>query len=230
MPSVAVLLAVVAGGCAHAPSPPPACVAPPTAPPIYVAPAAQSLACERDARPLLSVDRREAWEWLKACVRAGRFIELRSLLDGEWDALLRHQPDAPSLLLRIVAERGGDVDRDLALLRERRIPLFTLAQALADPDLYRGRLVVARARVASRSPRRIVLEPTVVVAARAVTFDVESGTRLVAHTTTPDPFLAPDDVIVLLARFEALAPDGDDGGATAQLTLVDWQRPRQSSP
>jgi hypothetical protein len=261
---VGLLSTAIASGCAHLPSVVEAADEPTLAParpdPIWVPPPGrgrldgkshaarieESLRCEQDGRPLLQIDPREAWAWLKGCVRAGRFTELRSLLDGPWDALLRHHPEAPSLIARIVAERGGDVETDLQLLRARRIPLFTVEQALADPDSYRGQLVLVRARVTARSRKRIELEPIVVVSGREPivtragagagpeatlcrrpppSFDVGTGARLVARTPSPERFLAPDDVIVALARFDALTSSGDGEEPTAELTLLDWHRP-----
>jgi hypothetical protein len=40
--------------------------------------------------------------------------------------------------------RGGDVEGDIPLLQKSRLPLFTLAAALRQPDVYKGRWVLVR--------------------------------------------------------------------------------------
>jgi hypothetical protein len=189
--------------------------------------------CADAAARSLPTDADEAWRRLRACVDAGRFTALQSLLSGAWDHELQTRRDAPELVTRIIAMRGGAVDDDLRLLHERRIPLFSLAQALAQPDLYRGALVILRARVspsglldelrlassvtevelgpaqrlATRQPGGPWESTAARVRRRAFNVEVSSGRRaLVANL--PLPFVDPDDGVVLLARFEGLR-DGD---------------------
>lgn len=107
--------------------------------------------CEVQARALLPEARERAWEWLHHCVDAGYFTSLRTLLAGAWDAELQARPDALPMLAHVVAMRGGNVGADLALLHEKRIPIFSLEQAMAQPEVYRGRLVLVRARFAASS-------------------------------------------------------------------------------
>src|SRR5439155_24683069 len=64
--------------------------------------------CEAAARALLPSA--EAWIELWGCVHAGHFTALRELVSGAWDRELQTRPDAPLLLLRVIAERGGNVD------------------------------------------------------------------------------------------------------------------------
>ena len=104
--------------------------------------------CVGAARHLHDTDREAAWALIRACVARGHFTALRELLYGAWDDDSRLRPDAPALLTQIIAMRGGLVDGDVRLLHERRVPLFTLAEATARPDYFRGRFVVVRARVA----------------------------------------------------------------------------------
>jgi hypothetical protein len=91
-------------------------------------------------------DAEARWRALGVCVDAGHFDALASLLGGAWDADLLLRSDAPRLLSRVIAMRGGDVERDLTLVHERRVPLFSLAEAMARPGLYRGRWVLVRAQ------------------------------------------------------------------------------------
>ena len=103
--------------------------------------------CEIEARRLKSRNADRGWQLLRACIDRGDFTEIRTLLDGPWDADLRSRNDAGELLKRLVAARGGDIDSDLALLHQHHVPIFTLADALEQPEVYAGRFVMMRARV-----------------------------------------------------------------------------------
>src|SRR4051812_44066627 len=72
-----------------------------TAPPLDFA--AQVEAPARCAQAAASSD--DPWKRLWACVQEGRFTALRELLSGAWDADLKSRPDAPLLILRVIAER-----------------------------------------------------------------------------------------------------------------------------
>ena len=166
-------------------------------------------------------------------MQAGHFTALRQVLSGAWDRELQTRADAPLLVARVIAERGGDVDGDLALVHGRRVPLFSLSQALAQPERFRGALVIVRARVSLHgvlSETRLVgrtqeiqigpVERTVRWAPppynedtrffrtrpRATNFDVATGQRVLA--VTDDPFLDEGETQVVLARFDGLR-DGD---------------------
>jgi hypothetical protein len=53
-------------------------------------------------------------------------------------------PDAALLLAHVMAVRGGDVENDLRLLRRRKMPVYSLQAALAEPESYKGRAVILR--------------------------------------------------------------------------------------
>ncbi len=103
--------------------------------------------CERQARRYLPVSREDAWAALKACVTGTHFTQLQALLSPEWAQDLRTRPEAAAILARVVALRGGSVEGDLRLLHERRLPIFSLASAIAQPDTYKGRYILVRAQV-----------------------------------------------------------------------------------
>lgn len=103
--------------------------------------------CERQARRYLPVSRDDAWAALKACVEGTHFTQLQALLERAWNQELRTRPDAASLLARVVALRGGSVEGDLRLLHERKLPIFALSSAIAQPDTYKGRYILVRAQV-----------------------------------------------------------------------------------
>jgi hypothetical protein len=48
------------------------------------------------------------------------------------------------LIARVIALRGGDVEGDIPLAQKSRVPIFTLAAALRQPDVYKGRWVLVR--------------------------------------------------------------------------------------
>jgi hypothetical protein len=104
------------------------------------------LDCERQARALRSTNRDQAWAALKGCVARGRFVQLRPLVKG-WTEDLRERPDAPQLLAQVIAARGGNVRLDVRVLRDSKIPIFTLRDCLAQPKLYEGRYVLLRGQL-----------------------------------------------------------------------------------
>jgi hypothetical protein len=141
-------------------------------------------ACEAAARALLPRSRDKAWATLRACVQRGRFTELTRVVDGAWEEELRSRPDAGVVIAAIVAARGGDVTGDLGSLRQRRIPIFSLGPSISHPDLYKGRLVMLRARVddiRTEKGRTTVQLAEFAVGGR--THWVEGNTRAVRNST-----------------------------------------------
>lgn len=104
--------------------------------------------CESAARSLQARAPDQAWAALRACVDHNNFTLLRTLVSGAWDRDLQTRPDASILVAKVIATRGGDVEGDLTTLRKRKVPVFSLAAALASPHHYKGQLVIIRARVA----------------------------------------------------------------------------------
>jgi hypothetical protein len=196
--------------------------------------------CAAAAEALLPAN--EAWQRLWACVNQGHFTALRELTSGAWDHELRSRPDAPMLILHVIAARGGVVDEDLARLHQRRVPLFSLSQAMAQPGLYRGALVIARARL---SPHGVLDETRVVSrsadaplgtttliqtpygpeshelrARRWYNLDVPTGQRALA-VLDGDPFLDAGPPMIVLARFDGLR----EGDGWPQLSLLSHVEP-----
>jgi hypothetical protein len=104
--------------------------------------------CEAAARRLLAVSRDDAWTALKSCVEGTHFTLLGAVLSNAWAEELRVRPDAASLLAQVVAQRGGSVEGELRLLHARKVPIFALTAAVAQPEVYKGRYLLLRARVA----------------------------------------------------------------------------------
>ncbi|HUJ25312.1 MAG TPA: hypothetical protein VLW85_04785 [Myxococcales bacterium] len=105
--------------------------------------------CESAARQLRQSNPDQGWQLLVACVdRArwprGEFTQLELLTRGPWDSDLSTRPDAPRIVAKVIASRGGDVEGDIPLAQKSRVPIFTLAAALRQPDVYRGRWVLVR--------------------------------------------------------------------------------------
>ncbi|RKH16597.1 hypothetical protein D7X74_14890, partial [Corallococcus sp. CA047B] len=106
--------------------------------------------CEGAARRLQATSRDDAWLALKVCSESPAFTQLGAVLGSAWAEDLRVRPDAANLIARVVAHRGGSVDGELRLLHSRKVPIFSLASAIAQPDTYRGRYVLLRAQVADQ--------------------------------------------------------------------------------
>jgi hypothetical protein len=105
--------------------------------------------CEHNARTLRESNANDAWSALVACATRNRwprgdFTELDAITSGFWDDDLQSRPDAPWLIARVIALRGGDVEGDVVLAQKARVPIFTLAAALRQPDVYKGRWVLVR--------------------------------------------------------------------------------------
>jgi len=103
--------------------------------------------CERAARELQPSSRDAAWASLKACIARHPLLSLRQIASPAWASDLQGRPDAPALLTRVIAQRGGAIANDLQMLHEQQVPLFTLSDGLAEPELYKGRYVLFRAKV-----------------------------------------------------------------------------------
>ena len=105
--------------------------------------------CEKSARHLYELRPEQGWAALVACIDRsrwprGEFTQLELLTRGVWDQELQTRPDAPRVIAKVVAMRGGDVEGDIPLVQKSRVPLFTLAAALRQPDVYKGRWVLVR--------------------------------------------------------------------------------------
>src|SRR5512138_310714 len=122
-------------------------------PAAYAARFPSAVECEAAARRLLRSSPDRAWAVLRACVERGKFTALKRLLDGAWDKDLRERNDAALVLGRVVAARGGDILGDLAAFRQARIPIFGLEPAMNTPDLYKGRVLLFRARIEEVRPQ-----------------------------------------------------------------------------
>jgi hypothetical protein len=139
--------------------------------------------CEQSARSLQKTSRDEAWSALRACVERahwphGAFTALQSLVDGAWDEELKKRPDAPALVARVVAARGGDVDGDLPLAQRSRVPIFSLHAALEQPEVYKGRYVLLRGSLADlRAEAGLTTALLRESALRSATREFETGTK-----------------------------------------------------
>jgi uncharacterized membrane protein YgcG len=107
--------------------------------------------CEASARAMRQSNPQHAWEALRACVEIGRFnrgpFTQIALLTNYWDEELRARPDAARLVGQVIANRGGDVDGDISRVQRVRMPVFTLKAAMKQPEVYKGRYVLLRARL-----------------------------------------------------------------------------------
>ncbi|HEX8539711.1 MAG TPA: hypothetical protein VF664_19775 [Cystobacter sp.] len=104
--------------------------------------------CEAAARALQASSRDSAWAALKSCVERTHFTLLNALLSDAWAEDLRVRPDAARIIAHVVALRGGSVPGELSLLHEHKVPIFGLSDAIAQPDIYKGRYLLLRAQVA----------------------------------------------------------------------------------
>ena len=183
--SIVVLFLTAACATAETPiSPAPARleIVPPRQPPPFDARAfaADQLSpaeCESAARQMHQNNADQGWAALSACVERtrwprGEFTLLERLTGGFWDLDLQTRSDAPRLVARVIALRGGDVEGDIPLAQKSRVPLFTLAAALRQPDVYKGRWVLVRAAVSEMKQNAAYVRET---SLRATAREVQVG-------------------------------------------------------
>lgn len=134
-------------------APPPAMHEAPFDAKAWVADQVTAIECEAAARRIREVNAQQGWEALRACIEKtrfarGAFTHLNLLTSGAWDEDLRSRPDAARLIAKVIALRGGDVEGDLPTAQKSRAAVFSLAAALRQPEVYKGRWLVLRGRVA----------------------------------------------------------------------------------
>ncbi|HEY4220070.1 MAG TPA: hypothetical protein VGO62_01980 [Myxococcota bacterium] len=135
--------------------------------------------CEQEARTVYEIDKEKGWNTLRACVKKGNFTTLRPLLDAPWDHEIGARKNGALLLAQVIAMRGGDVDADIHLCNEAKIPLFSLSAAMGEPDAYAGRLLIVRGTVNERK-RAKTGRTSLLVAETSLggqSFDVQVGAK-----------------------------------------------------
>ena len=183
--SIVVLFLTAACATTETPIPPAPArleIVPPRQPPPFDARAfaADQLSpaeCETAARQMHQNNADQGWAALSACVERtrwprGEFTLLERLTGGFWDLDLQTRSDAPRLVARVIALRGGDVEGDIPLAQKSRVPLFTLAAALRQPDVYKGRWVLVRAAVSEMKQNAAYVRET---SLRATAREVQVG-------------------------------------------------------
>lgn len=194
-PLAALVLGALVGGCATPSAPGPSAgkeawsSSAPTAPRrfdpnAFAAQFIRPADCEHAARDLQATSREAAWAGLKACINKGNFLTLRLLANPAWAHDLQTRPEAPELLTRMIAARGGAIASDLELLHELQVPLFTLNDGVSEPDLYKGRYVLFRAKVGEmRSDGSTFTAKLDETALKSEPFDYQVG---LAHRTSTE--------------------------------------------
>jgi hypothetical protein len=109
--------------------------------------------CEQSARSMMKKQPTRGWALMRQCILRNDFTDLELLVESGWSDYVLADPDSARLLAHVIAVRGGDVDNDLRILRRRKLPVYSLQAALAEPGSYRGRHVLVRAN--ARDPRLV---------------------------------------------------------------------------
>lgn len=120
--------------------------------------------CASAAQDLFSRAPKPGWALLAACVGRADFNDLEALVDEPWAAQLKTRREGAELVARVIARRGGNIDRDLRVCRRAGLRLYSLRAALADPQAMTGGFVIMRAAVADarrvRGQRAVELDET----------------------------------------------------------------------
>lgn len=100
--------------------------------------------CEQTAKAMHKKDPQRGWLVMRECVKRSDFSDLEILIEGTWAEFMAKDAESAILFAHVIAVRGGDVGADLRLLRRRKMPLYSLAAAVSEPDSYKGRTVLMR--------------------------------------------------------------------------------------
>lgn len=101
--------------------------------------------CEMEARRVVSLDERGGVALLQACLERPDFRLLEPFYAAPWREHLKDD-DGLYDLGQVLARRGGWVAEDLGLLQQNDVDLYTLAEAVEQPDQARGKPLLARLR------------------------------------------------------------------------------------
>lgn len=101
--------------------------------------------CEMEARRALSLDERGGVALFRACLERSDFRLLEPFYAAPWKQHLQDEDD-DAHLARVIAQRGGWVAEDLALLQQQDVDIYALAQAVETPEQARGKALIARLR------------------------------------------------------------------------------------
>jgi hypothetical protein len=196
--------------------------------------------CASAAQELFARAPKPGWALLVACVGRADFNDLEALVDEPWANELRKRTRAAEgaqLVARVIARRGGNIDRDLRVCRRAGLRLYSLRAALADPEAMMGGFVVMRASIADarrvRGARAVELDETRPMTDDDIFFaddelvrrrlrrssealdelSVETGQSVVARVD-PDAIYEPAIDYVMLLRFDGEVDVPHARGAT----------------
>jgi hypothetical protein len=155
--------------------------------------------CESSARAMRQSNPQHAWEALRACIEIGRFnrgpFTQIALLTSYWEEELKTRSDAPRVIGQVIANRGGDVDGDISRVQRVRMPVFTLKAAMQQPEVYKGRYVLLRARLFD------------------IKMDPKSATAMLAETSMKPAEALRDSGDVYVSSYNRAGGSSSSGGA-----------------
>ncbi|MBN2361324.1 MAG: hypothetical protein JXR83_17860 [Deltaproteobacteria bacterium] len=133
-------------------APPPASTQPKLVTAQEAAKSAQSARhCANFALAQAQQDLERGWTMLNACAGREDFTLLEILVEEPWLTKVKSTASA-TLVARVIANRGGDVYGDLKALQGRQVPLWTLEQALEQPQKRAGSTLLVRGELAEIAP------------------------------------------------------------------------------
>lgn len=111
----------------------------------YAANFSTSAECELEARRIAPTNETGSVALFRACLEREDFRELEPFYSPPWNALLG-DTKAMLQLGRVIANRGGWVVEDVAAVQREDVPVVLLSQAIEQPAVARGKVVIARLR------------------------------------------------------------------------------------
>ena len=102
-----------------------------------------ALTCEAEARAALATDPAKGWAKLLRCVQDPAFSELKLLLRMPWSNGRPPRFAMLQVLVRVLANRGGDLENDRGLLRAAGVTLLSFDDVVDDPARFQGQMFLA---------------------------------------------------------------------------------------
>jgi hypothetical protein len=174
-----------------------------------------------------------AFQLLRACAAVGKWRDLRRALSPPINQHLAKlsEPEALTLLYRIIANRGGIFESDVPLTQRWSWGLHYLAEGFGDDPLPKDAWVVFRtdAAEAKRGKNALTLVELVRSAKDSKASFSESGRVIIAKN--PGALLIPEEgELIVLARLEKVVANNRDGYPEARVSLVEVMRPGLIAP
>ncbi|MBI2372730.1 MAG: hypothetical protein HYV07_01895 [Deltaproteobacteria bacterium] len=100
-------------------------------------------------------DRQMAWDLLLACAEKGKVTSFDLIFEDRWRpyVLKLGATETAKLAARLVASRGAKLHGDLPIVQKQGVKVLGLTEALENPSIHKGSLVLLRGRVTEQQAK-----------------------------------------------------------------------------